>query len=560
MLDRDYRFTYVNKRAASMFGASAKSMLGRNLWEAFPDVEVLVRSSYTTAMDDRVPVAFETYYPAPLEMWLEVRAQPSSEGIVVYFQNITERRTRTEERESLLKSEQAARAEAHEALREVELARRKLAHLATHDSLTGLVNRGEFERIAAAHLARRVSHQPSVTILFLDLDRFKLVNDSLGHAVGDALLVECAARIVHTVGSKGVSARLGGDEFVVLVEDLSTELIQSLCERLLHEIRKPALIGEYTISTSTSIGLATTAGAEEPATLLKNADIALYRAKKEGRDRFAWFDADAHRSLLERISLETELRIALDAGSIAVHYQPIFLLADDSVCGVEALARWEHPGRGSISPSTFISLAEDAGLINRLGRQVAQIAIAQAMQWLTIPNFKVWINISGRQFTTSRIADDLLGDLADVGLSPHRLGVEVTETVLADEIVAVRALQKLAAAGVGIAIDDFGTGYSSIARLSTLPVSVLKIDRSFVSDIDNPRGRATLDAIIQLAEAFDMRTVAEGVETARQLELIREAGVTCASGYLLAPPAPANALVHQLPRLIIEDPEPRLSS
>jgi diguanylate cyclase (GGDEF)-like protein/PAS domain S-box-containing protein len=548
MLDHDYRVIYSNREAEVILGPTAGSLRGRVLWDTFPDANDTFRSSYAKAMHDRVPVVFETYYPAPLAMWLEVRAQPSSDGILIFFQNVTQRHGQQEEREGLLRAEQQARAEAHDALQAAEHARQELAYQATHDTLTGLLNRGEFERLAVDRLAQLPHGRSPITVLFLDLDRFKLVNDSLGHAVGDSFLVECASRLARVVGHQGLAARLGGDEFVILAEGLSPEAVQAMCKRLLLAMREPAAVGGYTINSSVSIGIAASDGAGDASTLLRNADVALYRAKESGRDRFAWFDADAHHRLLERISLEGDLRTALDDGTIDVHFQPIFSLEDGGVRGAEALARWQLPSRGAISPATFIPLAEDAGLINKLGRQVVDIATTQAKNWTEIPDFKVWINFSGRQFSTSRVADDLLSGLSELGLSPNRIGVEVTETVLADESVAVNTLHDLASAGVEVAIDDFGTGYSSIARLSKLPISVLKIDRSFVSDIETRQGRATVDAIVRLAQALGMRTVAEGIETTSQLDLVREAGVTLASGYFLGRPAPAPMFEQHLTR------------
>jgi diguanylate cyclase (GGDEF)-like protein/PAS domain S-box-containing protein len=547
MLDRDYRVTYLNRQGASILGASAVALTGRILWDAYPDADDIFRESYARAMEERVAVEFGTWYPEPLNMWLDVRAQPSSQGILVYFQDATERRERELERERLLESEQRARAAADEALRVAERAQRDLAYQAAHDGLTDLMNRIEFERVVAERLDRRRSDGLAMTVLFLDLDRFKLVNDSLGHAVGDALLVQVAHRIQRVVGRRGFAARLGGDEFVVLVEDLSQDAVQALCAELMEALREPVPLDGYTVNTTVSIGLASAQDAESTPVLLRNADVALYRAKDAGRDRFAWFDSSAHDDLLERIALERDLRSAIATNGIGVDYQPIFSLADGGIAGVEALARWRHVQRGQVSPGVFIPLAEDAGLISGLGRQVSRIAVAQARAWLDLPGFTVWVNISGRQFSTSRVADDLLRILGSAGLSPDRVGVEVTETVLADETVALRALRSLASEGVSVAIDDFGTGYSSIARLSALPISVLKIDRSFVTDSESRQGRATLDAIVRLAGALGLRTVAEGIETARQLQIVREAGVTAASGFLLARPAPAEQLVRRVP-------------
>lgn len=525
VLDFDYRILYLNQQAAVVLGTEVGLVPGKGFWDVFPDAGDLFRSSYAKTMNERVPVTFEAFYPAPLNRWFEARAQPSSDGILIYFQDVTERHRQQDEREAL---------------------RQELAYQASHDSLTDLMNRAAFEKVLAERLASRRSDQRPVTVLFLDLDRFKLINDSLGHAVGDALLVTIAARITTVVGSDAAAARLGGDEFVVLLGDLPPEAVQSLCDRLLEELRVPAQLGEYTVMTTVSIGVASADCADEALTLLRNADVALYRAKDAGRNRSAWFDADAHQTLLDRILLEADLRTALDAGTIGVHYQPIYSLTDGRMCGVEALARWYCPERGSISPEIFIPLAEDAGLINRLGRHVARTAIAQARQWNHIPDFRVWVNVSGRQFSTSTSTstDDILSDFTDSGVRPERLGVEVTESVLADETVAVHALRILATKGVGVAIDDFGTGYSSIARLGSLPTTVLKIDRSFIAGLDTPQGRSTLDLIVHLAHTVGMTTTAEGIETPEQLELVRKAGVTTAQGYLLGRPAPSHQLIH----------------
>ncbi|WP_108249475.1 putative bifunctional diguanylate cyclase/phosphodiesterase [Planctomonas deserti] len=547
MLDSDYRITYLNRRAEAILGSVGVPLLGSILWDSFPDASELFRVSYAKAMNEGIAAAFEAYYPAPLDMWLEVRAWPSNDGILVYFQNITERRARQDERERLLESERRAREEADEALVVAQRARIQLAYQASHDPLTRLINRSEFERLLRERLAKQRPGGAALTILFLDLDRFKLINDSLGHAVGDALLMQVAARIARIVGQDGAAARLGGDEFVVLLDGASEDAVIGLCDRLLRELREPVDLPQYTLSTTVSIGLASADGPMEATTLLRNADIALYRAKDAGRDRFAWFDSEAHRTLADRMSLERDLRAALDDGVIDVHYQPLFSLRDGNLSGVEALARWQRTPRSRVGPGVFIPLAEDAGLISRLGRHVASTAIAQAKQWLDIPDFRVWINVSGRQFSTSRVAEEIVRDFSESGVPPERLGVEVTESVLADEAVAVAALRALASRGVAVAIDDFGTGYSSIARLSTLPISVLKIDRSFIADAETARGRASLTVIVDLARVNGMSTVAEGIETPRQLEIVREVGVTHASGYLLGRPAPAADLVRRLP-------------
>jgi diguanylate cyclase (GGDEF)-like protein/PAS domain S-box-containing protein len=533
-LDHEFRFLFMNRRSQQLLGMmDFEALAGRSIWDVFPhSLGTNFETAYRRVMRDRVPVVFEEHYPEPLDMWVEVRAEPSEQGLVIFFQDVTARRAEGEEREQLLRSEQIARYTA-------ETAQLDLHHVATHDSLTGLINRSEFERLAVQLLA---DTSAPLTIMFLDLDRFKLVNDSLGHAVGDALLVEVASRLREVLRSGGVAARLGGDEFVVLLANRTSSEAQIVAERILHEIRQPIEIGNYTVRTTASIGLATAHHPATVTTLLRNADVALYRAKDAGRDGLAWFDALAHQAMLDRIELEADLRATLDEDGLELYYQPIFSLSDDRIVGVEALARWFHPTRGPIAPDVFIPLAEDTGLINQLGIAVARTAVRQAARWSDRPDFTVWFNVSGRQLDAPGFAHELMHELAAADLAPGRIGIEVTESVLVDELVAERELSDLSTAGIPVAIDDFGTGYSSLGRLAALPLNVLKIDRSFVERIDTPSGRAAIDVTIHLAHALGLRTVAEGVETQRQLDLLRSAGADCVAGYLLARPAPASEL------------------
>jgi len=532
LLDRGYRFAFVNRQAELVLKRAAADLVGRSLWEAYPNARgTAFDAAYHRVMEDRVSERFEEFYPAPLDSWFEVHAEPAAEGMVVFFQNVTERRTRQEERERLLEAERHSR-------REVERARDQLAYEATHDPLTGLVNRWQFYRLGQAAIDE--ARQP-VILMFMDLDRFKLVNDSLGHAVGDALLVEVSARMSDQLRGGDVLARQGGDEFVVLLREASRAQAQAVAERMRSSVLEPVSVEGHTLTTTVSIGLACSSAGATVETLLRNADVALYRAKDAGCNSIAWFDAESHQRLLDRIALESDLREALARGELELDYQPSFAVDDERLSGVEALARWTHPQRGPISPELFISLAEESGLIHDLGRYVMEKGCRQAMQWRHLPDFTVWVNVSGRELTPGYAASTL-DLLKDVGLPTHRIGIEVTESVLADEAVAVHELRLLHAAGVAIAIDDFGTGYSSLARLAMLPISLLKIDRSFVSDVTTPFGRAAVDVVVHLARAMGVETVAEGVETRGQLELLREAGVDSAAGYLLGRPAPAPAI------------------
>lgn len=548
LLDRDFRFTFVNRQGHLILGNTSANLLGRSLWEAYPAaLGTTFEKAYRRAMDERVSGRFEEFYPEPLNVWVEVRVEPAAEGIVVFFQDVSERRARREEREQLLAAERLSRRKADHARAAAERAKEQLAYQATHDSLTGLVNRGEFARVGQAaideiHAAGRAggTSEWPLTVLFMDVDRFKLINDALGHAVGDALLVKIGERLSRELQHGDVLARQGGDEFVVLLRDVSPDEAQVVAERMCGVVRGTFDVDGHDLTATLSVGIAASGPGASIETLLRDADVALYRAKDLGRDQVAWFDAESHRRLLHRIALESDLHDAVTDGAIEVHYQPSFAAAEHQLRGVEALARWTHPQRGAVSPEVFIPLAEECGLITRLGRQVLELAVRQAAQWILVPDFTVWVNVSGRELTPG-YAVSVLDLLAQERVPAHRIGLEVTESVLADENVAVEELRLLHGAGVAVAIDDFGTGYSSLSRLVTLPVSLLKIDKSFVSGIETSSGYATVDVIVRLARTLGVHTVAEGVETFGQLELVREAGVDFASGFLLGRPAPAQA-------------------
>jgi diguanylate cyclase (GGDEF)-like protein/PAS domain S-box-containing protein len=562
VLDRDFRFTFVNRQGHVILGDTSADLLGRSIWEAYPAaVGTTFEAAYRRAMGERVSDRFEEFYPDPLNVWFEVRVEPAAEGIVVFFQDVSERRARREEHEKLLAAERLsrrmadrARASADDARAAAERAKEQLAYQATHDSLTGLVNRGEFARVGqaaiddihAAGQAGGTSEWP-LTVLFMDVDRFKLINDALGHAVGDALLVKIGERLSGELQHGDVLARQGGDEFVVLLRDVSPDEAQAVAERMCAVVRGTFDVDGHHLTTTISVGIAAAAPGSSIETLLRDADVALYRAKDQGRNQVAWFDAESHRRLLQRIALESDLREAVTDGAVEVHYQPSFAAADHQLRGVEALARWTHPERGTVSPEVFIPLAEECGLITRLGRQVLERAVRQAAQWILVPDFTVWVNVSGRELTPGYAAS-VLDLLAEESVPAHRIGLEVTESVLADEDVAVEELRILHDAGVAVAIDDFGTGYSSLSRLVALPVSLLKIDRSFVSGIETSSGYATVDVVVRLARTLGVQTVAEGVETLGQLELVREAGVEFASGFLLGKPAPAQS---GIPRMLL---------
>ncbi len=544
-IDSQFRCTFMNRRAEDILGMRRDGVLGKHMWEVFPNgVGSEFDKVYRRVMHHRIPETLEAYYPEPLNTWVEVRAEPSADGLTLYFRDAGPSRAQRLERERLLARERRAREEAERARADTERALSLVAHQATHDALTGLTNRTELVRIAEQAL-REHERQP-VVALFLDLDRFKLVNDSLGHAAGDALLVEVAARLRQVVRPTDVLARLGGDEFVILLVGVDREEAARTAERVRAVMREPYDAHGRALTTTASIGLAPATPGATVETLLRDADVALYRAKDSGRDQVAWFDRDAHEELVHRISLEQDLREALEAGELELAYQPMFDVAHGRVVGVEALSRWAHLRLGAVPPGVFIPLAEDTGLMRTLGATVIGTACRQAARWRTVPEFTVWVNVSARQLDTHGLARLVLEEVRGAGITPDRVGVEVTESVFTDERCALAELTELAQAGVRIAIDDFGTGHSSLARLYRFPIDVLKIDQSFVHDIETRRGMAAVRAVVQLTEALGLTTVAEGIETPRQLELVREAGCHVGSGFLLGRPGPAEAVTELL--------------
>ena len=426
-----------------------------------------------------------------------------------------------------------------------KLAEERLLHNAQHDALTGLANRMLFSERLGQTLARWRRHgKPGFAVLFLDLDRFKLVNDSLGHSRGDQLLIQVSEALLECVRREDTVARLGGDEFAVLLEGVDTEedALRSAA-RIQERLHQPFSISSQSTFVSASIGIALPGGAEQtPDDLLRNADIAMYRAKSGGSGRWEVFVPGMHTSVVDLHALETDLRLALGRGELVLHYQPILSVAESRIVGVEALVRWQHPTRGLLPPKAFIPLAEETGVITALGHWVLREACRQAGSWLrrwgpdACPTMS--INLSGKQLLVPELADQVEEALRESGLPSHLLVLEITESLLlASEPVVVTGLERLRALGVKLSIDDFGTGYSSLSYLHTLPIDHLKIDRSFISGLGTHGDQSELvGTIITLAHRLGMTTVAEGVETAEQLSHIRRLGSHYAQGFLFSVP------------------------
>jgi diguanylate cyclase (GGDEF)-like protein len=418
----------------------------------------------------------------------------------------------------------------------------QLAHQALHDALTGLPNRILLADRLDQALSRAARSGTGVAVLFVDLDRFKFLNDSRGHAAGDALLVTVADRLRQAVRSQDTVARFGGDEFVVVCEDAAAGWeAGSVAERIFDAFQTPFLVNGQEFFLSVSVGVAVGTGMDSPEELIRDADAAMYRAKEGGRARFEFFDENMRTEAVERLDIESALHRAVERDELRVFYQPVISLSSGEVVGIEALVRWMHPQRGLLGPRTFIPLAEETGLIVPIGQWVLEQAAGQWRRWQEArPDspLTLKVNLSAQQLRRPQLSDSVLAVLDAVGLEPGRLCLELTEGSFMEDIefqgAALSALESL---------DDFGTGYSSLTFLKRFPLNVLKIDQGFVQGLGRDASdTAIVESVIGLAHALGLTVVAEGVETARQAAELVALGCDLAQGYFFARPAPPEEL------------------
>jgi diguanylate cyclase (GGDEF)-like protein/PAS domain S-box-containing protein len=422
----------------------------------------------------------------------------------------------------------------------------QLSRLAFNDPLTGLANRALFEEQLAEALARRPESGLHPAVLYLDIDNFKGVNDSLGHAMGDRLLKQVGERIRAAATSSDCVARIGGDEFAVLLPAASARTAIATADRVIEALHVPVEIDGRQLIGRASIGVAVGLGGAASEDLLRDADAAMYRAKATSRGSWVLFEAAMHRAVLRRFTLEADLRVAVASGQVGVAYQVVTSLATGRATGAEALARWQHPTLGEMSPATFIEVAEESDLIIELGLSVLRTACQQAADWrragLVDEDFTMGVNVSARQMS-AELPDVVTAALEEVGLPARNLVIEITETaVMADTAGAIAVLTELRRRGVAVAIDDFGTGYSSLGYLRRLPIDIIKIDQSFVRDVGEPVEGAIVGAVIQIAAALSMAVVAEGIETPAQATILRDLGCQYGQGFLFGHPVPAGTV------------------
>jgi diguanylate cyclase (GGDEF)-like protein/PAS domain S-box-containing protein len=531
LLDGAGRTSFVNSKTAEMLGTEAEAMLGRPLLE-FVDEEHTAQARSRLERWAEGPVEGEEFKFRRSDgsaLWGLVAASPvemegpESPGSLAMVSDITARKTAEE----------------------------ALVHQAFHDLLTGLANRALFlDRVEHA-LSRRNRTALDTAVLFLDLDRFKSVNDTFGHSVGDELLVAVARRLESVVRPGDTLCRLGGDEFVVLCEELGDERdALVVAERVAKAVGAPVVLSGHQVCVTASIGIAfaSTAAYETADALLRDADAAMYRAKEAGRDGVELFNPEIRARALVRLEQEAALRRAIDGGELRVHYQPVMDLASAEVVGVEALVRWQRDGQGLVPPLEFIPLAEESGLIVDLGAFVLRQACHQVAELNQRrpggPPLTASVNLSARQLTSPGLVELVADALADSGLDPISLCLEITESVLMEDAEANRlALEELKALGLSIAVDDFGTGYSSLLYLRRFPVDGLKVDRSFVAGLgDSTEDRAIVAGVVGLAHALGMSAVAEGVETPEQAARLKDMGCGLAQGFHWSRPMPAEEL------------------
>ncbi|MDQ1674160.1 MAG: hypothetical protein QOC98_2722, partial [Frankiaceae bacterium] len=445
--------------------------------------------------------------------------------------------------------------------------RQRLAYQATHDALTGLASRAVLRNHVELALARMRRSETAVAVLFVDLDNFKIINDSLGHHVGDSLLQEISRRLLALVRPEDTVARLGGDEFVVLCGDMpGADEADAVAHRLLTLLAEAVRVDGHEFFVTASLGIALASGSEHsPDLLVENADAAMYRAKAKGGNRYEVFDETMRTAAARRLSMRTSLRRALHRPDIRVFYQPTVDLVSGRLRGVEALVRWQHPSRGLLPPSEFIPLAEETGLIVPLGAHVLVESCRQVAQWRAQHGnapLELSVNLSPRQFASGDLVDVVERALGEAGLEAASLVLEITETCLMEDAVDIRhALESLKKVGVQLAIDDFGTGYSSLAYLRNLPVDTLKLDQSFVRHVDQDGpDRAIAEMVMGLGRTLGLRTVAEGIETTPQLQTMQSLRCDVGQGFLLGRPVPPEQLdPREMTRGVVDQQAPPLA-
>lgn len=522
-VNENWQFTYINNQAEQLLLTDRHNLINSVIWDELPNLPDWFQTALRRSMQQSKAEHCEGYHEQ-IGKWLEIQVYPSSSGITTYFRDVSERKAAEE----------------------------RLIFLANYDALTGLPNRALLLDRLGQTLTRTPWHNRYAAVLFCDLNRFKLVNDTLGHNTGDHLLKTMAKRFQACVRDGDTVGRLGGDEFVIILSDLANPTdVSIVAKKIVDCASEPVLADNHEIFSGASIGISIFPDdARDAETLLKYADTAMYKAKEQGKSCYQFYSPALDTSSSDRLSIENDMRAALEHDEFQLYFQPQVELTSGRIVGAEALIRWLHPQRGLIPPNEFLPVAEESGLILPIGEWVCETACRLNKSWQDtgLPAIHVAVNLSNCQFQQNEMPKMLERALTGSGLEAQWLELELTENILMKNTQkAITTMQELRSLGVKLSIDDFGTGYTSLAYLSRFPIQVLKVDRSFINDIsDGANGAVIVEAIIALAHKLNLSVVAEGVETEIQRRFLLDNDCDVMQGYLFSRPLPADEFTELL--------------
>lgn len=531
----DWKIVYLNHQIELIMEKKREELIGINMWDVFPqELHSENYNHFRVALEKKVSVVFEVYFDH-LDEWLEVRIMPIEDELIGYTLNITERKKY----------------------------QKSIEDIAFYDFITGLPNRRSFEMILDQTIKKSKSEQDTFALLYIDMDRFKYINETLGHRLGDELVKQMADRLVQLIGDKGVVSRVGGDEFAIILE--KQLVLESQVQPLVHHIIKnleevPFYLNEFELFVTVSLGISMyPEHGKDVQTILKNADIALYRSKEKGRNSYMLFNPMMDINSFRKLSLERDLRVAIQEDMLTLHFQPRVCTKTRKILSAEALIRWNHPEWGMLSPAEFLPIAEETGLILPLTYWVMRDVCKQICVW-KVGNAEVVpisINVSAHLFTSKNFLSNIKSILRESGIDGKLIEIEITETSILDNHLLVEStIKELKKQGIRVSIDDFGTGYSSFAYLTQFNADGLKIDRQFIRRImENPKDATVVSSIIRLAQGLEMKVVAEGVETLDQLTFLSQQNCDEIQGYIFSKPLPANEFYKLLTKSVLEYPE-----